>query len=225
MRVVTFMKKLLYVTANPKGIEKSKGLKIGEAFLEAYQEEYTNVEINRIDLFNYDFPQMDAELVSARGKLAGHGYSLDQLSTPEREKISKMHALANEFIMYDSYVFVSPMWNFNSPAVLKAYIDNLFISGKTFVHTANGPKGLLTDKKAIHIQTRGGRYIGTPMQELESGDRYLKIALRFLGMKVYDTVVAEGFDLNPLKTPEILEQGIINARIAAKEFANEIIQV
>ncbi|WP_335558284.1 FMN-dependent NADH-azoreductase [Neobacillus vireti] len=219
------MKKLLYVTANPKGIEKSKGLKIGEAFLEAVQEECKNIEINRIDLFNYEFPQMDADLVSARGKLAGYGYSLDQLSTPEREKISKMHALANEFITYDSYVFVSPMWNFNSPAVLKAYIDNLFISGKTFVHTANGPKGLLTDKKAIHIQTRGGKYIGTPMQELESGDRYLKIALCFLGIKVYDTVVAEGFDLNPLKTPEILKQGIINARIAAKQFANELIQI
>ncbi|MEH7415219.1 NAD(P)H-dependent oxidoreductase [Neobacillus drentensis] len=219
------MKKLLYITANPKGLEKSKGLKIGEAFLEAFQAERPDVEINRIDLFAYNFPQMDADLVSARGKLAGYGYTLDQLSDPEREKITKMHALADEFITYDFYVFVSPMWNLNSPAVLKAYIDNLFISGKTFAHTANGPKGLLDNKKAIHIQTRGGQYIGTPMQELESGDRYLKIALRFLGMAVSDTVVAEGFDLSPHRVPELLDQGKRDARAAAKEFAKELIQV
>jgi FMN-dependent NADH-azoreductase len=218
------VKKLLYVTANPKGLEKSKGLKIGEAFLEAFQEERSDVEISKIDLFAYDFPQMDADMVSARGKLAGYGFTLEQLSDPEREKILKMHALAEEFISFDYYVFVSPMWNLNSPAVLKAYIDNLFISGKTFAHTANGPKGLLVNKKAIHIQTRGGRYTGTPMEELESGDRYLKIALRFLGIEVSDTVVAEGFDLNPQKVPEILEQGKINARIAARKFVKELVQ-
>ncbi|MEH7097842.1 FMN-dependent NADH-azoreductase [Neobacillus vireti] len=218
------MKKLLYVTANPKGLEKSKGLKIGESFLEALHEERPDIEISRIDLFAYDFPQMDADLVSARGKLAGYGYTIDQLSVPEREKITKMHALADEFITYDYYVFVSPMWNLNSPAVLKAYIDNLFISGKTFAHTANGPKGLLSNKKAIHIQTRGGQYTGTPMQELESGDRYLKIALRFLGIEVSETVVAEGFDLNPQKVPELLEQGKVHARIAAREFVKELVQ-
>jgi FMN-dependent NADH-azoreductase len=218
------VKKLLYVTANPKGLEKSKGLKIGEAFLEAFQEERSDVQISRIDLFAYDFPQMDADMVSARGKLAGYGYTLEQLSDPEREKILKMHALADEFITYDYYVFVSPMWNLNSPAVLKAFIDNLFISGKTFAHTANGPKGLLSNKKAIHIQTRGGQYTGTPMQELESGDRYLKIALRFLGIKVSESVVAEGFDLNPQKVPELLEQGKVNAQIAAREFVKELVQ-
>ncbi|MDR4945786.1 FMN-dependent NADH-azoreductase [Neobacillus cucumis] len=219
------MEKLLYVTANPKGLEKSKGLKIGEAFLESFQEERPEVGITRIDLFSYEFPQMDADLVSARGKLAGYGYTLDQLSQPEREKITKMHALADEFMTYDYYVFVSPMWNLNSPAVLKAFIDNLFVSGKTFAHTPNGPKGLLSNKQAIHIQTRGGQYTNTPMQELESGDRYLKIALRFLGINVMETVVAEGFDINPQRVPEILEQGKINARSAAKAFAKGLVQV
>jgi len=213
------MEKLLYVTANPKGLEKSKGLKIGEAFLEAFQEDCPEVEIKRIDLFNMDFPQMDADLVSARGKLAGYGYTLDQLSEMEREKILKMHALADEFISFDYYVFVSPMWNLNSPAILKAYLDNLFISGKTFAHTPNGPKGLLANKKAVHIQTRGGQYTGTPLQELESGDRYLRIALTFLGIEVMDTVIAEGFDLYPKKIQEIMEAAKENARAAAKDLA------
>lgn len=219
------MEKLLYITANPKGLEKSKGLKIGEAFLASFQQERPDVEIKKLDLFSLDFPQMDADLVSARGKLAGYGYTLDQLSENEREKILKMHALADEFVSYDYFVFVSPMWNLNSPAILKAFTDNLFIAGKTFAHTANGPKGLLTNKKAIHLQTRGGQYTGTPMEELESGDRYLKIALRFLGIEVVDSVITEGFDINPVKVPEILEKGQENARVAAKNFAPKPVTV
>lgn len=219
------MEKLLYITANPKGLEKSKGLKIGGAFLDAFHQERPEVEIQRIDLFSLDFVQMDADLVFARGKLAGYGYTLDQLSEAEREKILKMHALADEFISYDYYVFVSPLWNLNSPAVLKAYIDTLFIAGKTFVHTANGPKGLLTGKRAIHIQTRGGQYTGTPMQELESGDRYLRIAMNFLGIEMMDTVIAEGLDLNPQKAPEIVAAATERAILAARDLAKTPITV
>jgi FMN-dependent NADH-azoreductase len=219
------MEKLLYISANPKGLEKSKGLQIGEAFLKSFHEENPDVEIKKMDLFQLEFAQMDADLVFARGKLAGYGYTLDQLSDIEREKILKMHALADEFISYDYYVFVSPMWNLNSPAVLKAFLDNLFVSGKTFAHTANGPKGLLTGKKAIHIQTRGGQYTGTPMQELESGDRYLKIALKFLGIDMMETVVAEGLDLYPNKITEIVEMAKEKAIFAAKELAKKTIQV
>jgi FMN-dependent NADH-azoreductase len=213
------MEKLLYITANPKGLEISKGLKIGEAFLEAFQQERSDVEIKKMDLFSLDFVQMDRDLVLARGKLAGYGYTLDQLSDAEREKILKMRALADEFVGFDYYVFVSPLWNLNSPAVLKAYIDTLFIAGKTFVHTANGPKGLLTGKRAIHIQTRGGQYTGTPIQDLESGDRYLRIAMNFLGIEMMDSVIAEGLDINPKKAPEIVEAAKERAILAAREMA------
>ena len=39
------------------------------------------------------------------------------------------------------------MWNLSFPPVLKAYIDAIAVAGKTFKYTAEGPKGLLTDKK------------------------------------------------------------------------------
>ena len=39
---------------------------------------------------------------------------------------------------------------------MKAYIDSIAVAGKTFKYTEQGPVGLLTDKKALHIQARGG---------------------------------------------------------------------
>jgi FMN-dependent NADH-azoreductase len=37
------------------------------------------------------------------------------------------------------------------------------------------------------------------MEALESSDRYLKIALRFIGIEVMDSVITEGIDINQLK--------------------------
>ncbi|RHW42075.1 NAD(P)H dehydrogenase [Neobacillus notoginsengisoli] len=219
------MAKLLYISANPKGAGKSKGMQIGEAFLASFLASQPDTEILKIDLFDFDMARMDADLISARGKLAGYGKSFDELTETEKEKILKMHKLADEFIDYDYYVFVSPLWNLSSPAVLKTFLDNLFVTGKTFVHTANGPKGLLTGKTAIHIQTRGGLYTGMPMEALESGDRYLKIALRFLGIEVLDSVIAEGLDAFPQKVPEIVADAKTRAIAAAKEMARIPVEV
>lgn len=219
------MEKLLYITANPKGLEKSKGMQIGEAFIQAFHEENPHVEINRIDLFHSDFPHMDADLVSARAKLAGYGYTMEQLEEAERVKIQKMRAVADDFSSHDYFVFVSPMWNLSAPAVLKEYLDNLFVAGKTFMHTPTGPQGLLTGKRAIHIQTRGGQHTGTPTEALESGDRYLKIALNFLGIETVESIIAEGFDLYPQKWSEMIAAAKEKAASAAKQFARKPVEV
>lgn len=213
------MGKLLYVTANPKGIEKSKGLQIGETFIETFQLNRLDVDITRLDLFKQEMPAMDSELVSARAKVGGYGIPIDELEEGERTKIMKMHQIAEEFKSFDYFVFVSPVWNLGSPAVLKAYIDNLFVHGKTFAFTPEGPKGYLTGKLGIHIQTRGGVYTHGPMKDLESGDRYLQIALKFLGINMMDTVVAEGFDHFPKQVPDIVAKAKEEAIIAAKKMA------
>lgn len=44
------------------------------------------------------------------------------------------------------------------------------------------------------------------MKELECGDRYLRIALNFLGIEVMDTIKAAALDLYPQKVSEIVEK-------------------
>lgn len=168
------MSKLLYITANPKkAVHLSKGAQTGEVFLETFQQEKPEAEIERIHLYDMDIPEIDMDLLYARAKLSFLGYSHDQLSHGEKEKFMAMHKLADQFLEADYYVFVTPMWNLGAPAILKAFMDNLFIANKTFISTEEGPKGLLTGRKAIHIQTRGGIYSTGPMAEFEMGDQYV----------------------------------------------------
>src|SRR3954451_1849086 len=216
------MSKLLYITANPKNdLKLSKGMQIGEVFLEEFKAAQPDVEIERLHLFDMDIPDIDMDLLYARAKLSFMGYTKEQLSEAELTKLEKMHELADNFIAADYYVFVTPVWNLGAPSILKKYIDNLFIVEKTFTNTPEGPKGLLTGRKAIHIQTRGGIYSSGPMVEFEMGDRYLQKVFEFLGFERLDTVVAEGMDHFPKMIPEIIakakEQAAVAARVMGKQ--------
>lgn len=220
------MAKLLYITANPKPNSKlSKGMQIGEVFLEEFKKVQPDIEIEQMHLYNMEIPEIDMDLLYARAKLSFMGYTFEQLSEAEQTKITKMHQLADRFIAADYYVFVTPLWNLGSPSIVKAFLDNLFIVGKTFKNTDHGPEGLLTGRKAIHIQTRGGIYTTGPMAEFEFGDRFLTTALGFLGLELMDTVVAEGMDHFPKQTPEIMSKAKEQAALAAREMASKTVTV
>jgi FMN-dependent NADH-azoreductase len=220
------MSRLLYITVNPKNDKNlSKGMQIGEVFLEAIKEENPDVEIVPMHLYDMEIPEIDMDLLHARAKLSFMGYTIEQLSEEERTKLIKMHALADQFINADYYVFVTPLWNLGSPAILKAFLDNVFIVNKTFINTDDGPKGLLTGRKAVHIQTRGGIYSTGPMVDFEFGDRFLTTALGFLGFEVMETVIAEGMDHFPKMATKIMEKAKQKAAEAAREMAREVIPV
>jgi FMN-dependent NADH-azoreductase len=101
------MEKLLYITVNPKrDVKLSKGMQIGEVFLEEFRKEKPCVEIINMHLYDMDIPEIDMELMNARAKLSFMGYKFEQLSEVEQTKISKMHDLADRFIAADYYVWV-----------------------------------------------------------------------------------------------------------------------
>ncbi|PXA61408.1 NAD(P)H-dependent oxidoreductase, partial [Staphylococcus pseudintermedius] len=99
-----------------------------------------------------------------------------------------------------------------------AYIDAISIAGKTFKYSAEGPQGLLTDKKVLHIQSRGGYYTEGPAADFEMGDRYLRTIMTFLGVPSYETIIIEGHNAEPHKTEEIKATSINNAEKLAKKF-------
>lgn len=220
------MAKLLYITANPKSdVKLSKGMQIGEAFLEEFKKEQPDIEIEKMHLYEMEIPEIDMDLLYGRAKLSFMGYTFEQLTVEEQTKLKKMHALADRFIDADYYVFVTPLWNLGSPSILKAFLDNLFIVNKTFVNKEHGPEGLLTNRKAIHIQTRGGIYSTGPMVDFEFGDRFLRKALGFLGLELMDTVVAEGMDHFPKQAAEIVAAAKGKAAAAAREMARAKMEV
>ncbi|REI27457.1 FMN-dependent NADH-azoreductase [Staphylococcus felis] len=193
------MTKLLYITAHPLSELVSVSMAAGKAFLDSYKDAHPEDEIVHIDLFKEDIPQIDADVFSGWGKLQNG----ETLTEEESRKVNRLGEIVDEFINADKYVFVSPMWNLSFPPVLKAYFDAVSVAGKTFKYTPEGAVGLLTDKKALHIQARGGLYSEGPGTEMEHGDRYIKSLMGFYGVPSYDTVIIEGHNAAPQKAEEI----------------------
>jgi FMN-dependent NADH-azoreductase len=94
----------------------------------------------------------------------------------------------------DEYVFGVAMHNFSIPSVVKLWIDQVVRGGRTFSYGgADGPKGLLTGKKATILAATGGVYqAGTPMAALNFIDPYLNTILRFVGVTDVTFVTAGG---------------------------------
>ena len=94
----------------------------------------------------------------------------------------------------DEYVIGVAMHNFSIPSVVKLWIDQVVRGGRTFVYGgSDGPKGLLTGKKATILAATGGVYgAGTPMASFNFIDPYLNTILKFIGVSDVTFVTAGG---------------------------------
>jgi FMN-dependent NADH-azoreductase len=101
---------------------------------------------------------------------------------------------------------------------MKAYLDSVAVAGKTFKYTEKGPIGLLTDKKALHIQARGGFYSEGPAADIEMGHRYLSIIMNFFGVPSFEGLFVEGHAAMPDKAQEIKANAITRAKELAQTF-------
>lgn len=198
------MSKVLYIKANIKNEGESRTFKVSDSFVEEYKKNNPEDEIITLDLYkeNIDFLRADD-----LGKLFG--------PKDEESKNNSILKYAYQFADADKYIIAAPMWNLSFPAILKAYIDYVSVSGITFKYTAEGPVGLLNNKKAVHIVSRGGDYDNSPY---EMGDRYLRTILGFFGIKDIETIAIDNLDVIGVNVKEKVKEGIEKAISLAKKF-------
>lgn len=211
------MATVLYITAHPHDHQASFSMAVGKEFIEAYREANPKDEVIHLDLYNLNIPHIDADVFSGWGKLRS-GSSFDQLTADEKSKVARLNEIVDQYVAADKYVYVSPMWNFSFPPILKAYIDAICVAGKTFKYTENGPVGMLNDKKALHIQASGGVYSQGPAAGFESGHSYLKKIMQFHGVPSFEGIFVEGMAAMPDQADSIKQKAIAQAKEAAKSF-------
>ncbi|MET3196817.1 FMN-dependent NADH-azoreductase [Bacillus sp. OAE603] len=211
------MATVLYITAHPHDKTTSYSMAVGSAFIDSYKASHPDDQVVHIDLYNEQIPNIDAEVFSGWGKLQSGG-GFDTLSSGEQSKVGRLNEIVTQFVEADKYVFVTPMWNFSFPPVMKSYIDAVCVAGKTFKYTENGPQGLLGGKKALHIQASGGVYSEGPAAGMEMGHRYIGIIMSFFGITDFNGIFVEGQNAFPDRAAEIKEQAIQKATQVAKDF-------
>ena len=127
-------------------------------------------------------------------------------------------AVLNEFLDADIVVIGAPMYNFTIPSQLKAWIDRVMATGKTFKYGANGPEGLAGGKRVIVASSRGGIYSEGAAKAADFQENYLRHVLGFIGVTNVEFVRAEGLNLGAeqretslRRAHELIEAGIREA--------------
>lgn len=201
------MSRVLYIKANVKPEGASRTFKISDSFVEAYKKQNPQDEVIILDLYMENIKFLTED-------------DLGAVFGAKNEESKNHHILkyAYQFAEADKYVIAAPMWNLGSPAILKAYIDYVSVTGITFKYTAEGPVGLCHGKKAVHITSRGGEYSEDAGAAFEMGDRYLRTIFGFFGITDFTTIAAEKLDVIGEDVEGIVKNAIGKAEQKAMEF-------
>lgn len=180
------MATLLKIDSSPMG-ENSISRRLTAQFTASWKKSHPSGEVISRDLTR-------TELLPVNGLWVGAAYTPENTrSREQREALAVSDALIAELQRADEYVIGVPMHNFSIPSTLKLWIDQVARKGKTFSYGADGPKGLLTGKKATLLVASGGVYEhGTAMASLNFVTPYLRAVFGFLGVTDVTIIAAEG---------------------------------
>jgi FMN-dependent NADH-azoreductase len=98
--------------------------------------------------------------------------------TPKQMKVTALQErLIAEIEAADTLVIGVPMYNFNIPSALKAWIDHVVVFGRTV------GKDLFSGTRVIIATARGGAYgAGTPREPCDFQEPYLRTILGLVGL-------------------------------------------
>lgn len=140
------------------------------------------------DLDSDPIPHLTATTVGAlRGGAA---------TEAEAAALALSDALVAELKAADLLVIGAPMYNFGIPSTLKAWFDHVLRAGVTFRYTAAGPEGLVTGKRAVVIEARGGVYSAGPAAIMDAQEPHLRALLGCIGVTDVTFVRAEGLAID-----------------------------
>lgn len=207
------MSKLLVIRAHPLTSETSKSMQLTDAFVETYKQTHPDDDVLEQSLYNIAIPEIDLDLFNAWNKLRA-GIPFVHLHEAEQTKSTLFEGYTTQFLNMDKIVIANPLWNLQVPTRLKAWIDCICVAGKTFKYSETGePVGLVSGKKALHIQTNGGVYNGQ-----DPASQYVATMLGFIGVRDFQHIAAEGMDHDPAHADEIMAAAFDKVRAAAAEF-------
>jgi FMN-dependent NADH-azoreductase len=190
------MARVLYIEGSPnKGYSAS--IEVCSAFLDAYRLAHPDHVIQKLDIWDLEIPEFDADALAAKYA----GLSGTALTPAQSAAWRRIEELATPFHEADKFLFGVPLWNFSIPYKLKHLIDVISQKDILFTFDSSGFAGMLRGKKAAVVYARGLSYTSpgslTPASEFDLQRPYMETWLKFVGVEDIDSIVVERTLLEP----------------------------
>ncbi|RUL53634.1 MULTISPECIES: FMN-dependent NADH-azoreductase [Lysinibacillus] len=193
---------------------------VSTQMFETFVEETKNVNglnVTTYDVYEEDTPYFGQDLFNAFGKVQ----SGEELTDLESRLLAAKQKAMDAITAADIVVLAFPMWNLTIPAKLHTFIDYIYQAGFMFKYTPEGQAvQLMTDKKFVVLNARGGIYSTPEAQPMEMAVNYIKNVFGGVaGMELFDEVVIEGHNANADKAQEIIAEGMERVKASAHKLA------
>lgn len=204
------MTQVLVLNSSAAG-DQSVSRQLIEAFLARWRDAEPTVRVAERDLGSTPPPHLTPARLS--GFAGASGAEAEAAAALSDELVAELKAA-------DVLVIGAPMYNFGVPTSLKAWFDHVLRAGITFRYTETGPQGLVTGKRAVVVETRGGVYSEGAAQALDAQEPHLRAMLGLMGITDVTFIRAERLAVGPeARTQAVaaaLEQlgGLADARLA-----------
>ncbi len=168
------MEKILFVNACPR--PQSRSLELARHVLGRLEG-----EVEQLDIFENGPEPLDWKGMQLRDSLM------------ERRDFSHpVLSYAVQFAAADTIVIAAPYWDLMFPAVLKAYLEAVTVTGLTFYYNEQGiPTSLCRAGRLIYVSTAGGYTAGANF----GFDYTAALAKGLFGISDVKCVMAEGLDI------------------------------
>ena len=180
------MASLLKIDVSPRG-DYSYSRQLGGTFLDGWKAAHPDSTVVERDLAKNQPTFLDLPWI------AGAFTPPDQHNDEQKAALKVSNEIIAEVQAADHILITTPMYNFQVPAVLKAWIDHLVRVGITVNYTETGPVGTLQGKKVTVIVASAGAYPkGEPSEAYDLLTPYLKHILGFVGITDINFLAAGG---------------------------------
>ena len=176
------MPTLLVVESSPRG-EHSMSRGLTQMFVEQWVKNHPGGRVVERDLMMSSLPFVTMPWLGAY-------FAPPEQHSPEMKDILRLSdTLVGEILAADHIAIGTPVYNYNIPAVLKAYIDHIVRKGMTLGFSG---EGLIHCKKCTILMASGGVYTqGSPIRDRDIATSYLRLILKVIGIEDV-TVIAGG---------------------------------
>lgn len=177
------MRKLLVVETSSRG-EYSISRNLTHRFVNAWQAAHPDGEVVDRDLVETDLAFVNAPWLQA------YFTPPEQHSPAMKETLRLSDELVAELLDADHLVIATPVYNYNIPAALKAWVDHIVRKGMTLGIDGSG---LVTGRKATVLLASGGVYTeGSPIRDRDIATQYLRLILKVIGITDVTFIAAGG---------------------------------
>lgn len=201
------MPTLLHIDASPRG-DYSISRKVSAAFADSWKQANPGGKVVYRDLTTSDITFVDLDWI------AGAFSSPDQHTEAHKKALAISDTLIAELLSADHIIIGTPMYNFSTPAILKAWIDHVVRHGKTFNITATGLESLAGGRKVTVAIASGSNFApGAPYASYNRESEYLQQIFGFIGITDVKFILAG--DTNNVT------QGKVDAETFVAPYAEE----